>query len=339
MNSSDFLSQEELDALLKSLSGELSDEDVNSVKEVLNIFMGAASSALSVIVGRDVSFSIDNVFQKPLEDFLKELTDEMVIAEIKLAEGIKGDFATLIPVSLGIKIANMMMGGLEEPAVGELDEIRLSALQETFNQIVSAGVTELSTKTKKKISVESIKLSIVKKQEQAKLTFNPAEILTIASGGLTINGSKSSYFVLAPFLFFKNIYNTIHAKAEEKKPKQEEKVKVQPVQFQSFEEPKQKVVAEPSELQSKLELLYDVPLKVVVELGRARLTLKQVLELGVGSLIELDKLTGEPVDILVNGRLIARGEVVVIDESFGVRITEIVSPKQRLYSIRETNGL
>jgi len=76
-------------------------------------------------------------------------------------------------------------------------------------------------------------------------------------------------------------------------------------------------------------------LRVVVELGRAKMTLKQVLDLNIGSLLELDKLTGEPVDILVNGKLIAKGEVVVVDENFGVRITEIVTPRQRLYSLKE----
>ena len=65
------------------------------------------------------------------------------------------------------------------------------------------------------------------------------------------------------------------------------------------------------------------------------MTLKQVLDLNIGSLLELDKLTGEPVDILVNGKLIAKGEVVVVDENFGVRITEIVTPRQRLYSLKE----
>ncbi|MEJ5228609.1 MAG: flagellar motor switch protein FliN, partial [Pseudothermotoga sp.] len=145
-------------------------------------------------------------------------------------------------------------------------------------------------------------------------------------------------------LFFKDIFNMIYpqksAPAEKKKEKKEEKVKVQPVQFQEFsKQPEETAVTPSSEFSDKLELLLDVPLKVVVELGRAKMTLKQVLEMNVGSLIELDKLTGEPVDILVNGRLIARGEVVVVDENFGVRITEIVSPKQRIYSIRETNGV
>ncbi len=80
-------------------------------------------------------------------------------------------------------------------------------------------------------------------------------------------------------------------------------------------------------LMSGLSLLYDVPLRVSVELGRIHMTLQQVLALGRGSLIELERLAGEPVDILVNDTLIGRGEVVVVDENFGVKITELVETK------------
>lgn len=75
---------------------------------------------------------------------------------------------------------------------------------------------------------------------------------------------------------------------------------------------------------SSIDLLLDVPLQVTVELGRTNLSVREVLGLGAGSVVELEKLAGEPIDLLVNNRLIARGEVVVIDESFGVRVTEIV---------------
>jgi flagellar motor switch protein FliN len=76
-----------------------------------------------------------------------------------------------------------------------------------------------------------------------------------------------------------------------------------------------------------ISLLMDVPLRVSIELGRISMTLQQVLGLGRGSIIELDRLAGEPVDILVNDKLIGRGEVVVIDEYFGVKITELIDPK------------
>lgn len=82
-----------------------------------------------------------------------------------------------------------------------------------------------------------------------------------------------------------------------------------------------------------LDMLLDIPLKVTVELGRTKRTVKDILELSAGSIIELDKLAGEPVDVLVNEKLVAKGEVVVIDENFGVRITDIISQSERLNKI------
>jgi flagellar motor switch protein FliN/FliY len=79
-----------------------------------------------------------------------------------------------------------------------------------------------------------------------------------------------------------------------------------------------------------IDLLLDVSLEVSVELGRTRMTIGELLALRPGSVIELDKLAGEPADILVNGTRIARGEVVVVDEKFGVRVLEVVSPAKRL---------
>jgi flagellar motor switch protein FliN len=81
---------------------------------------------------------------------------------------------------------------------------------------------------------------------------------------------------------------------------------------------------QPAAHNSSIDLIRDVPLKVTVELGRASLTVREILALGAGSVVELDRLAGESVDVLVNDRLIARGEVVIVDESFGVRITELL---------------
>ncbi len=79
-----------------------------------------------------------------------------------------------------------------------------------------------------------------------------------------------------------------------------------------------------------MEMIMDIPLDVTVELGRVRMLIKDVLELASGSIVELDRVAGEPVDLLVNGRLVAKGEVVVIEDNFGIRITEIVSQADRL---------
>ncbi len=82
-----------------------------------------------------------------------------------------------------------------------------------------------------------------------------------------------------------------------------------------------------------INFLLDVPLDVTVELGRTKIALSDMLQLGPGSVIELDKLIGEPVDLLVNEKLIAKGEVVVFDENFGVRITDIINPEERIKSL------
>ncbi|MEI7984690.1 MAG: flagellar motor switch protein FliN [Armatimonadota bacterium] len=84
-----------------------------------------------------------------------------------------------------------------------------------------------------------------------------------------------------------------------------------------------------NEFDSSMEVLLDVPLEISVELGRMKMMVREVLDLGTGSIIEVDKAAGEPVDVMVNGRLVAKGEVVVIEDNFGVRITEILNPAER----------
>jgi flagellar motor switch protein FliN/FliY len=101
-------------------------------------------------------------------------------------------------------------------------------------------------------------------------------------------------------------------------------INVQPAYFEAFED--SSVLNE----RKNIHLIMDVPLQVTVELGRTNKPIRDILEFGPGSIIELEKLAGEPVDILVNGKNIAKGEVVVIDESFGVRITDIIDPSKRL---------
>ncbi|CAI6031852.1 hypothetical protein PAECIP112173_00667 [Paenibacillus sp. JJ-100] len=106
-------------------------------------------------------------------------------------------------------------------------------------------------------------------------------------------------------------------------------VNVQPVQFANLQNGAYGQVDE-----NNLNLLMDIPLKVTVELGRTQKQIKDILELSQGSIVELDKLAGEPVDILVNNKLIAKGEVVVIDENFGVRVIDIVSQWDRIQKLQ-----
>ncbi len=112
------------------------------------------------------------------------------------------------------------------------------------------------------------------------------------------------------------------------KNKPEEAVKANPVQFGSLDN------SADQKSPRGIEVLFDVQLRVSVELGKTTMTIRDVLALGPGSVVQLDKMAGEPVDIKANDKLIARGEVVVVDESFGVRVTDIVTLEKRLNSLR-----
>lgn len=84
---------------------------------------------------------------------------------------------------------------------------------------------------------------------------------------------------------------------------------------------------------SDIDMIMDIPVQLSVELGRTRLTIKNILQLGQGSVVELDGLAGEPMDIFVNGYLIAQGEVVVVDEKYGIRVTDIITPADRIHRL------
>ena len=119
-------------------------------------------------------------------------------------------------------------------------------------------------------------------------------------------------------------------KVEDKEAAPQEKVEVQTPELPEFKEtPAQGPHPD-------LEFILDIPLEVWVEIGRTRMTINELLKLTQGSIIELNKLAGEPVEIYVNGKLMGRGEVVVVNDRFGVRLTEILTPQERIQKLGES---
>lgn len=127
----------------------------------------------------------------------------------------------------------------------------------------------------------------------------------------------------APDMWTQTAYNDIPSGV-----KKGQQYAVQPVQFAPLRE------VELLNTPQNIGLIMDVPLDIAVELGKTKKTIKEILELHQGAIVQLDKLAGEPVDMLVNGKLIAKGEVVVIDENYGIRITAIISPMDRMNKLQ-----
>ncbi|MCP4494676.1 MAG: flagellar motor switch protein FliN [Gammaproteobacteria bacterium] len=92
--------------------------------------------------------------------------------------------------------------------------------------------------------------------------------------------------------------------------------------------------AEPGSGDVKLDVILDIPVTIAMEIGRTKLSIRNLLQLNQGSVVELDRLAGEPMDVLVNGTLVAHGEVVVVNEKFGIRLTDVVSPADRIKNLR-----
>ena len=102
-----------------------------------------------------------------------------------------------------------------------------------------------------------------------------------------------------------------------------------PIAFEELHSDHNKVTTNP-----ELEVILDIPVTISMEVGRTSITIRNLLQLNQGSVIELDRLAGEPLDVLVNGTLIAHGEVVVVNEKFGIRMTDVISPAERIKKLR-----
>ena len=250
-------------------------------------------------------------------------------------------------------ITDLMMGGDGTNTEGTIGELQLSAISEAMNQMMGAAATSLSTMTGQKVDISPphATLESFLDEDPSKFSSFLTEDFVKISFRMEIDGLVDSTLMqLYPIDFAKSLYDTLIMDTSSSKtnpsttpvsqpqnasvPPQsspgmtapgmtatpvQQPMNVQPAQFQSFSADAIQVPGA-----ENIGLISDVPLDVTVELGRTIKPISDILNFAPGTIIELDKIAGEPVDVLVNGKYVARGEVVVIEESFGVRVTEII---------------
>ncbi|MFV5961662.1 flagellar motor switch phosphatase FliY [Bacillus sp. AK25] len=371
-NNGSKLSQDEIDALLKGGSNDdiepdtlLSAMEQDAIGEIGNISFGSSATALSTLLSQKVEITTPTVTVIQKSKLNEEFPHPYVAIEVNYTEGFSASNLLVIQQTDAAVIADLMMGGDGTNADPSLSEIHLSAVQEAMNQMMGSAATSMSTVFNKKIDISPPRVELLDVKEGEGTDRIPAEeMLVKVSFRLTIGELiDSNIMQLYPITFAKDLIAELTDPAEEEpvqeapqsapepqqaapqaqsapmqqsappkrqaKPKQAEPVNVAPVEFEAFSEPQHTT----SQL-GNLDMLMDIPLSITVELGRTQRSVKEVLELSAGSIIELDKLAGEPVDILVNKRIVAKGEVVVIDENFGVRVTDILSQSERLSNLK-----
>lgn len=327
--------------------------------EVGNISMSQAATTLSQLLNRTIKITTPKVSGVTLKQIVDECEVPKVVTTIGFKEGLVGNNVLMIDVEDAIIIADLMMGNDGKDVEGkEFTELELSAVAEAMNQMMGSASTAMATMFNKKIDILPPEVEMWNSPEEATLeNITDENLLCKTSFHLSVEGLlESEIMQILPMETANEIVeimlgdeaevlqgretNTTEAKtlqesksdnqsvAETARKPETDSVSVQKPQFQELEQ--NGIKSAPR----NLDLIMDVPLDFSVVLGKSKKTIRDILSLGTGSVVELDKMTDEPLEIYVNGKLIAEGEVVVINESFGIRITNILSKEQRINHLK-----
>lgn len=334
----------------------------DALGEIGNISFGSSATALSALLNQKVDITTPFVSLVYKEELTDEFPNPHVAVQVQYTEGFSGTNLLVIKHEDAAVISDLMLGGTGENPTEIMDEIKLSAVQEAMNQMMGSAATSMSTVFQKKIDISPPSLDILNIQKGEGTELIPQDdVFVKVSFNLKVGTLiDSNIMQLLSISFAKSLVEELlvpsaegTAASIEKESDLNEKqteqpaaeyiqheetqqaepvhvpVDVQPASFSEFEH-----VSSPQGDSRNLDMLLDIPLQVTVELGRTKRTVQEILALSSGSIIELDKLAGEPVDILINNKLIAKGEVVVIDENFGVRVTDIISQRDRINKLK-----
>jgi flagellar motor switch protein FliN len=357
----------------------LTNTEIDIIGEVLNISMGAAATAVSVILNRQVSITTPFVQAIKKDEFEYKNLEPVVGVKINYIEGLDGSNFMIMNIADVKAIVSSLLGEETIDDTVELDEIHTSALGEIMNQMMGSSSTALSTFLHKSLNISPP--SIIKPAEFLEDLFSKDknENIVSVSFKFIVEGLVDNEFITVfPLDFTKEIINNVvntnnssndnnrsetsedysvvvtghkqipeikinsgnlsykqKASHQSQKPSvknassesdlnKKRNISVRNLELENFDDDDDEKITHDS---SNLGLLMDVALNITVEIGSVKKTVKDVVNLSKGSIIELDKRAGDPVDIIVNGHLFARGDVVVIEDNFGVRITEVINNK------------
>lgn len=392
------LTQEEINALLKGDEGDstqLTPMQKDALGEIGNISYGTASTALSELLNKRVVIDTPTVTLTTQRELKEQHPIPYVLVEVDYKKGLTGSNVLILKVNDAAVIADLMMGKDGTNPQQKLDQIELSAVGESMNQMVGNAATSLSTLFRQRIDVDPPRIKVVDLASDSESIIRDLELdsqVVVVSFKLQIDGLVDSELMLViPYELAIELAEKLIAETQAaassatvsvtpavdtisdqgnfpETPKYEQPIPPQPSQpimepvinaqpvnvaptpapvnySKNRTEVKTPVMVQPAQFgpignaktgkeTGNIGLILDVPLQVTVELGGTRMKIKDILDLGIGSIIELDKLAGDPVDVYVNGKMIAKGEVVVIDENFGIKITDIISPIERANTLQ-----
>jgi flagellar motor switch protein FliN/FliY len=331
----------------------LTDDEINELRTLASEIGRTMGTTLSTITGKTAKLSNPTVEVSSKDAYILQITEKPVQITADYSGELSGRHSYVITETAAKQIAALMMAQEEEE--GELTEMALSAITEGFSQMSGAASGVIEENIGKQVRAEGLKAEL--RDDPIDLDL-PEENFVRIHFDFMSNGNSSFIDEILDMGVAKSIADEMMKKKgmfvaqSPGTPSQGEpvfqpgmgqavpqfsfgpepkaglgNVGVQSVQFPSLSP------TAPQGMSGNIGLLMDVSMQLTVELGRTKMLIKDILGMGEGTIVELDKLAGEPVDLLVNGKLIAKGEVVVIDENFGVRVTDIISPMERISNL------
>ncbi len=345
-------------------SDSLTAEEKDALGEIGNISMGTAATTLFTLLNQKVTITTPRVNETTIEQVFSDFDNPCVAIDVRYTVGIEGTNLMILNSKDVKVITDLMLGGDGTNIEGELSEMHLSAISEAMNQMIGSSSTSLSEMLGKMIDI-SPPVAVSKPVDEMLEEFNDYpkdEPSVIISFDMKIGELVDSEIMqMMPLSMAKGLIESMLGSGEEEVPAQEpeavfspepqpapapvaappsqaastsagdyivqekpsQPVSAQAVSFQSFDNH-----VDLTHISSDIALIKEVPLEISVELGRTVKKIADILDFSAGSIVELDKIVGEPLDILANGKVVAKGEVVVIEENYGVRITEIVIPEK-----------
>ena len=325
----------------------LTPEEIDTLGEVGNICMGTVATTMYALLERRVEITTPRVAVMMFTDVFKRFPTPLVVVEVEYINGIKGSNLLLLEEMDAALITDILMGGdgvVEEPV--ELTDLHISAINEIMNQLTGASATVLSQLVSHPVGISPPVSRRTTLEDTNAMALESDDLVIVITFDMEIEGLLNSQLVqVMPYDVGRELSQMLTASnallsGSAVPPAPDSSVLTQPsapdiepapLYALAFSEQPQATeplpqFSEPtftSYSKESLNLIHDIPVQVSVELGRTKKEISEILDFDSGTVIVLDKAAGDPVEIYVNGKLVASGEVVVIDENYGVRITAL----------------
>ncbi len=321
----------------------LAPEEQQALQEFASLVAEESAVVMSTLLDKKIEIKVEATGEADADALGGSFPDEAVVVECPFATGFEAVPQFLIGKPLVAKLSDLMMMG---DGSAEFNEDHIDAIQEGVNQMMGATATSLTAKAGKTVDFQP---STARLAEVAASGIEFDE-MTLSMLVLEIEGaSEGNLALLVPYPVIQEVAGAFGGGAAEAEPDGAEMAGDLDMDLAGLDVsgggedfdaggdmgggggiamPKMSSIGDKE--RERLELLMDIKLDVSIELGRTTMLVRDILELGPGSVIELDKMAGETVDLLINNKKLAEGEVVVVDENFGVRITHLISMEERI---------